>query len=185
MGRPGRALGAPMWDLQWQHLQKPPGDLWAQAGDTWADGASPPSPPPWQQPGENAGGQSAGLPVLGHTCPPSAGMGHPRTPRGCCSRPPHPKDSLSGVEMGLLLLPGWKYQAILGDILPASVLAEIRPSPLSPSAGTAETAAVWRWGVEDGARKNLESPQQAGEGLVVGQGEWPGNRTCRGGSLGG
>lgn len=34
--------------------------------------------------------------------------------------------------------------------------------------------------MEDGARNNLESAQQAGEGLVVGRGEWPGNRTCRG-----
>lgn len=99
--------------------------------------------------------------------------------------PPPPKDSLSGVETCFLLLAGWKYQAILGDTLPASVLAEIRPSPLSPSATAAETAAAWRWGVENGARNILDSAQQAGEGLVVGWGEWPGNRTCRGGSLGG
>ena len=103
-----------MWDLQWQHLQKPPGDLWAQAGDTWAGGASPPSPPPWQQPGENAGGQSAGLPVLGHTCPPSAGMGHPRTPRGCCSRPP--------TRRTVCL--GWKWASsscLAGNIRPSWV----------------------------------------------------------------
>lgn len=117
--------------------------------------------------------------------PTFSGDGAPQNTQGLLLAAPHPKDSLSGVEMGLLLLPGWKCQAILGDILPASVLAKIRPSPLRPSAGAAETAAAWRWGVEDGARKNLESPQQAGEGLVVGRGEWPGNRTCRGGSLGG
>ena len=96
------------------------------------------------------------------------GDGAPQNTQGLLFKPPpHPKDSL-GVETCFLLLAGWKYQAILGDILPARVLAKIRLSPLSPSASAAETAAAWRWGVEDGARNILDSAQQAGEGLIVG-----------------
>lgn len=74
--------GSPHVGLAVPALLQAPGDLRAQAGDTWAGGTSSYLVPPQRR------GQSACLPILGHTCPPSTGMGHPRTPRGCCSCSP-------------------------------------------------------------------------------------------------
>lgn len=135
---------------------------------------------PWQQPGGNAGASPPHSPVLG--TPPFNGDGAPRSTQGLLPRPPTQRTVCLGVKCASLLLPGWKYQAILGDILPASVLAEIPAISLSPSCRRSRSRSCVEVGSGGRSQEHLESAQQAVRGCH-GQGEWPGNRTCREWSL--